>query len=100
MQDFPNDRGFAPINVETGRQHDQIWTTLQRHKRRHRRMNAERARFVITRGQNSPTLARAAYADRLSPQSRPVPHLDGRVKAVHIEMDDRASWGIACHTPM
>jgi hypothetical protein len=53
-------------------------------------MNAERARFVITRGQDSTPLARPTHADRFPPQSRPVPHLDGCVKAVHIEMNDRA----------
>jgi hypothetical protein len=53
-------------------------------------MNAERARFVIARGQDAASLARAANADRLPAQSRPIPHLDRRVKAVHIEMNDRA----------
>jgi len=74
-----------------------MWTALQRHERRHRGMNAERAGFVIARGQDSAAIASAANADGFSTQSRPVAHLDGRVKAVHVEMNDRARYGIACH---
>src|SRR5205814_10565656 len=48
------------------------------------------ARFVIARSQNAASLARAAHADGFAPQRRPVPDLDRCVKAVHIEVDDRA----------
>jgi hypothetical protein len=42
------------------------------------------------RGQNAAPLSRAAHADGFATQGRPVAHLDGCVKAVHIEVDDRA----------
>jgi hypothetical protein len=63
-------------------------------------MNAERARFVIARGQHAAAIPRAADTDWPSAQSRPVPHFDGRVKAIHVEVNDGARRCIACHSPM
>jgi hypothetical protein len=98
VQDFPNDRCFPAINIKSRREDDQIRTTLQRHERRHGGVNAEYARFVIARGQHAATIPRAADTDWLSAQSRPVPHFDRRVKAIHVEVNDCARSGIGFHS--
>jgi hypothetical protein len=63
-------------------------------------VHAEFARFVIACGQDAAPIARATDPNRFSTQSRPVAHFDRRVKAVHVEMNDRAGCGIRGHAAM
>ncbi len=60
-------------------------------------MHAELARFVIARGQDAAPIARPADADRFAAQRRPVAHLDRGVKAIHIEVNNRARLRIFLH---
>src|SRR5260370_2407384 len=60
-------------------------------------MHAELARFVITRGQDAAPIARPADANRLAAQRRPVTHLDCGIKAIHIEVNNRARRRIFLH---
>jgi hypothetical protein len=97
MQDSADHRRLAPINIEPGRQDDQIRAALQRHESRHGRAHAEFARFVIARRQHAAPLACAAHADRFAAQRRPIAHLDRSIKAIHIEMNDRAGPSLSFH---
>src|SRR6266851_10268502 len=100
MQNFTDDGGFAAISIEPWRYNNQIRTTLQRHEGWHRGMHSERARFVIARGQDSTPVTRAAHADWFTAQRRPVAHFDRRVKAIHVEMNDRAGRRLDFHSPI
>ena len=91
IQNLPDDRGFAPVNVEARREDDEIRTTLQGHERRHGRVDAECARLIIARRQYAAALPHAANPDRFTAQRRPIAHFDRRVEAIHVEMDDGAS---------
>src|SRR2546421_2848491 len=70
---------------------------LQCHERRHGRAHAELARFVVARGQHAATIARATDADRFSFQGRLIADFDRSVKAIHVEMDDRARRTFRLH---
>src|SRR5262249_6999728 len=87
----------APIHIEPRRQHNQVWTALQRHESRHGRAHAELPRFVIARSQNAASLARATHADRFTTQRRAIAHLNGGIKAVHVQMDDCTCVMFAAH---
>src|SRR6266496_2537932 len=98
MQNSADDRGFTPINIEARRQHDQVRATLQRHEGRHGGTHAELSCFVIARRQNAAAFASAAHAHRFAEQRRTVAHLDCRIKAVHVEMNDGACFRSFFHT--
>src|SRR5438477_9727601 len=70
---------------------------LQGHESRHGRADAELARFIVARGQHSAPVARAAHADRFSFQGRLIANFDRSVKAIHVEMDDRARLFVGLH---
>src|SRR4029077_10260545 len=90
MQNFADNRRFSPVNIESRRQHDQFWTTLQRHEGRHCRTNRESSRLVVASGQYTAPISCPADTNWFSTQRRFVSHFDRGVKAIHIEMDDRA----------
>jgi hypothetical protein len=60
-------------------------------------MHAELARFVIARSQDATPVAGSADADRFAAQRWPVAHLDRRIKAIHIEVNNRARLRIFLH---
>src|SRR5262245_47002509 len=55
-------------------------------------MHSELAHFVAGRGHDAAT-AGTAYDDRLAPQGWIVTLFDGRVKSVHVDMQDRPTHG-------
>jgi hypothetical protein len=59
-------------------------------------VHSELARFVVARRQNA-TAACTADAYWLTAQRRSITHLDRRVKAIHIEVNDGARLGIFLH---
>jgi hypothetical protein len=52
--------------------------------------------LVVACGKNAAPIARAAHSNRLAFQLGAIPHLDCRVKAIHVEMDDPAR-GLLVH---
>src|SRR4029077_16970795 len=92
-----DDCSFASINIEARRQHNQIRAALQRHEGRHGRAHTELARFVIARRQHATPIACASHAHWLAAQRRSVAHLDGGIKAIHVEMDDGMSCLLILH---
>jgi ketosteroid isomerase-like protein len=61
-------------------------------------MHTKLARFVIARGQYAAPLSRAANADWFAAQARLIAHFNGGVKAVHVQVDDRAARWVSLHT--
>ena len=92
MKDSANHCGFAPVNIEPRRQHNQVWAALQSHESRHGRAHTELARLVIAGRQHAPPITSAAYADWLAAQRGAVAYLDGGIKAIHVEMNSGARW--------
>jgi hypothetical protein len=78
--------------IEPDGQEDEIRAPLLRLEAGHGRPDAEFARLVIAGGDHAAPRA-AAHRDRLSGQLGPFPHLDGGVKAIHVEMNDLAHAG-------
>src|ERR1700757_4151940 len=90
MKDSANHCGFTPVNIEPRRQHNQVWAALQRHESRHSRAHTELAGFVIARRQHAAPITSAAHAYWFSAQRGTIAHLDGGIKAIHIEVNNRA----------
>ena len=90
VENFANALRLAPIHVEPRGHDDELRTFSQRDKSRHRRTNPECACFVGGRRQHAATVPRAAHANWFSAQFRAVAHLDRRVKAIHVEVNDFA----------
>src|SRR5439155_11662527 len=88
VKNSADDRGFAPVNVEPRREDNQVRAALQGHESWHRRTHTELARFIIARRQYAPPITRAAHAYRFAAQGRTIAHLDGGIKAIHVQMDD------------
>ena len=89
-KDFANNGGFFSVNIEPRRKDDEVWAALQGHEGRHRRAHTELARFVVAGRQHSTPVSRTTDADGFAFQRRLIAHLDRRVEAIHVEMDDRA----------
>src|SRR5437868_10389837 len=90
MKDSANHCGFTPINIEARWQHDQVWAALQRHESWHGRAHTELARFVIARRQHAAPITSAAHAHWFAAQRGTIAHLDGGIKAIHVEVNNRA----------
>src|SRR5207247_10892220 len=97
IQDSTDDGGFAAIDIEPCRQHDEFWTALQRHKSGHGRAHTELARLVIACCQNPASISCAAHANWLAAQRGTVADLNRGVEAVHIQMDNCARPWIFFH---
>ena len=97
MKDSANHCGFAPVNIEPRRQHNQVWAALQRHESRHSGAHTELARFVIARRQHATPIACATHAHWFAAQRRSVAHLDGGIKAIHVEVNDGTSRLLILH---
>src|SRR5439155_17629985 len=78
--------------------HDQVREALQGHESRHGGAHAKLSRFVIAGRQNTAPVARAAHAHWFAAQRRAIAHLYRSIKAIHIEMDNRARLLFALHT--
>src|SRR5699024_9437489 len=74
------------VDVEARLHENEIGTHALGRGRRHRRSDAERARFVAGGGDDTPMAA--AYCDRLALEARIVSLLHRRIKSVHVDMDD------------
>src|SRR5439155_9368378 len=69
---------------------NQVWAALQRHESRHSRAHTEFARFVIARRQHAAPITSAAHAYWFAAQRGTIAHLDRGVKAIHVEVNNRA----------
>src|SRR5439155_26086691 len=90
VKNSTDDGGFAAIDIEPCRQHDEAWTALQCHTSWHGRPHTELARLVIACCQNAASISCAAHAHRLAAHRGTLPDLNRGIKAVHIEMDNCA----------
>src|SRR5262249_44754229 len=88
VKNSANHCGSAAINIEPCRKDNQVRAALECHERRHGRAYTERARLIIARGQHAAPLARAAHANRLAAQRRPIANLNRSIETVHVEMND------------
>src|SRR5262245_56030706 len=79
----------SPIDVEPRLHEDELWALPPGDHRSHGGPHAE-ATSLVARGCNNTARSRAADGDRLAPELRIVPLLDGSVKRVHIDMNDLA----------
>jgi hypothetical protein len=61
-------------------------------------VNAEFARLVIARGQDAASISRATDPHGFTTQRRPITHLDRRVKAIHVQVNDRSRFLFVWHS--
>src|SRR3954463_12474165 len=92
------DRGrFPPVNIESGRDYNELGTALKGHEGRHGRSNPELSRFIIAGGKHTSAVPGAADPDRFAAKCRPITDLDGGVKTVHVEVDNYPRRGLVLH---
>ena len=87
-KDFVHAFRCLAIHRHAARDQDQIRAALQGGRARHRRAHPELARLVTRGGDDAAPAGTAANGDRLAAQARVIAHLDGRVKAVRVDVDD------------
>ncbi len=92
-EDFADALGLAAIDVEAGGDDDELGALPQGEEGGHGGADAERAGLVGAGGEDAAAVACAADADGLAAERGVIALLDGRVEAVHIEVDDFAPPG-------
>lgn len=93
--------GNRAIGLETWFDDQQVRTQLQRMSRGHRRAHTIRPRLVVAGGDHPTPISRTAHRQRAAGQARVVAHLDCRIEAVAVDVDNfslahRASILRAC----
>ena len=90
-EDFADALGLAPVNIETGGDDDELRALPERKERGHCGPDAKGARLVGAGREDPAPVPGPADADGLAPKLGIIPLLDGRVKAIHVEVDDFAA---------
>ncbi len=91
-EDCPDLLADGAIDIEPGLDEDQVGATPFRGDRRHRRAHAERPRFVARRRDHA--AMPAAYRDRFALEAWIIALLHGRIKSIHVDVDDLASGAV------
>ena len=83
-----------PVSYEIWREKDSAGAQAFRTNRRHGRAHPKASRFIRS-STNNRTAASPSDDDRLAAQLRIIPLFDGRIKCVHVHVDDFADAHLA-----
>ena len=86
-EDLADLLGDILVDLEAWLHENQVRALPLGRHRRHRRSDPELAGFVAC-GRDNATLTGTADGDRLAPELRIVPLLDGCIEGVHVDVDD------------
>ena len=85
-EDLPHLLGLRGIDIKTGGSHDQVRAELQGLEGRHRRVAAEPAGLIV--GSCEHSSLHSTHGHRFSVEGGIIPDLNGRIKAVHVDVQD------------